>query len=435
MLAFAANRFVRRWRTTAIIILAIAIPLAFYGIVSPVNSEALGQLQAYSRYSAGYVVVDTGSYSSGQAPTVYISQQNISTIKGMNGVSQVYGILQIGSGLPVLKAVGGQWQGIGAIGKAYLQSNCTGPIPPPAPNIRYSELGANIVAFNTSAIPLTNLPYQVVTGRFPGVNETDAIAVNSQTQQCLGLSVGDAFTLSQEVTLGSGALQWYNATVHVVGIYTSAPSIGADIGGGQMPEGIMGVNAALTRYPFYAGRYSSAWVIVGNVNDVQQIGGQIQSTFPSFRASYPQNLVQKTIPLLEAAANSYSLVTYLALASAAVAIFAVKSIDFGRRRPEAGLLVSQGWKNGDLLKFELELSALQGIAGGFVALLLSYLLRDTVIGFIGFGNLLSGVQLQFFDYEIVFLVVMATAVLVCWLATSFAFVRTRKLTPVSLIRH
>ena len=425
MLAFAANRFVRRWQSTAIIVLAIAIPLAFYGIVSPVNSGALSQLQAYSRYSAGYVVVDTGWSYQGQAPAVFISDQNISTIRAMGGVGQVYGILQIGSVLELK----------GAIASTYYQSNCTGSIPPPPPGIKHIDLGAKIVAFNTSAISYTNLPYQIVAGRFPLMSETDAVAINSQTHQCLGLNLGDSFTLSQDVTLSSGANQWYNATLHVVGIYTSAPSIGTDIGGGQMPEGVMGLDAALTRYPFYAGRYSSAWVVASNVDEVDRVGSQIRSTFPSLRVSSPENLVQQTIPLLAAATASYSLVTYLALASAIVAIFAVKSIDFGRRRPEVGLLLSQGWKSSDWYKLELEVSALQALGGGFLALLLSYLLKDAVIGLVGFKGPLSTVQYQLFDYEIAFMVVMATAVLVCWLTTSIAYLRTRKLTPVSLIRR
>ena len=374
-------------------------------------------------------MADTGIGYSGMAPSVYISNQNISLMNAIGGVNAVYGMLRIGIMVPLQ----------GAIEANLEKSNCSqglGLLSNLPSGIKSVALGGSIIAFNTSAITQTALPYQIVYGRFPGVNETDAVAINIQTHQCLGLNLGDSISTYQDVSSSSSTKpQWENATLHVVGVYTTPPIIGPDVGTFQMPSGIMGLNAALTRFPIYSGRYSSAWVVVGDVRNVNGVGENIRATFPKLNVYYPSSLVQQTVNVLDVANETYNIITYLALISAVLVIFFVGIYDLQGRLPDLGLYTSQGWTKSSVLKYELQLSALSGVLGGVFAVVLSFVLGKSIAGMIGFQEISPTLTYQASYYALADATIVVVALAVSLLSSYVGLRRAMKRMPIELLRR
>lgn len=429
MLTFTAKSLARRWRRTAIIVLVMAVPLIVYGAVYPVGLASYSRLQAYSSFTAGYVIADTGITYSGGVPSVYISNQNISTMNAIGGVRDAYGILNVGIMVDLH----------GEVEANLEKSNCSqglGLFSNLPSGIKSIALGGSIIAFNTSAITQTALPYQIVSGRFPGMNETDAVAINTQTYQCLRLNPGDSISVYQAIySSNSTKPQWENATLHVVGVYTTPPIFGPDVGTSQMPSGIMGLNAALTRFPAYSGRYSSTWVVVSDVKDVNNVGDDIRGMFPKLHVYYPSSLVQQTANLLDIATETYNIITILALISAVLVIFFVGIYDLQGRLPDLGLYTSQGWTRSSVLKYELQLSALSGVLGGVFAVVLSFVLGKSIAGMFGFQEITPALTYQASYYALADATIMVVALAVSLFSSYVGLRRAMKRMPIELLRR
>lgn len=419
MLAYSAKRVASRWRSTSVIVVAIAIPLAVFGIVYPVNNIAFSELQNYSNYSFGYVVVSTNTYSNYPSNnTAYLTEQNLSSIRSIQGVEGVYGMTYIGAYIPLT----------GRLNQSYVQCEGKSYQRPPAGISQI--LGASILAVNTSVFSKSSLPYQIIEGRFPHQNETDAIAVNDITAKCLGLSIGDSYVIADSSPSG----QSFNATLRVVGIYETPSVTGTDIGGGLTGEGIMSLEPAIRIFPFWQGRYTLAWVVLANLNDVARVGSVVQGMFPNFGVYYPSSQLEQTLSLLKDASSSYNLVTYLALFSGIAAVATVRLLDIQSKKKEFGLYLSQGWKRKDILRYEIELSIFYGLMGSLLAIILSGLLRNIVTGMVGFSNVVSAEGPGFFSLVQTMSVMVIAAMTISLIVSLAIYRKVIASTPGTLIR-
>jgi len=419
MVAYKIRRVATRWRSPLVIVIAIAIPLTVFGIVYPVNNLVFSELQNYSNYSFGYVVVSTNTYSNYPSNNIaYLTEQNLSSIRSIQGVEGVYGMIHISAYIPL----------VGKLNQSYVQCEGKSYVSPPAGVSPI--LGAGILAVNTSVFSKSALPYQIIEGRFPYQNEIGAIALNDITAKCLGLSIGDSYVIASSSPNG----QSFNATIKVVGIYKTPSVAGPDTGEGLTGEGIMSLGPALRIFPFWQGRYTLAWIVLANLNDVARVGSYIQGMFPNFGVYYPFNQIDQTLRLLRDANSSYNLVTYLALFSCVGALTTVRLLESRSKKREFGLYLSQGWKMKDILRHEIELSMFYGLIGSLLAIVLSGLLRNVVTEMIGFSNVVSPEGLGLGSLEQTMFIIVIVAITTSLIVSLLIYRRVISSTPGTLIR-
>jgi len=196
----------------------------------------------------------------------------------------------------------------------------------------------------------------------------------------------------------------------------------------------MDLKEAIALFPAYQGLYSSAWISTSDLASVKATGRILQNMFPSYHVYYPQSLLEQSTQVLQAASNTYNLLSILAMASAMAATLTVRTLDFQSRKSELGVYLSQGWRTSDLIRHEIELSVVYGLIGGTIAILLGFLSRDSIIGLIGFGMSITQLSTNQGPYLLATVEVFAFALFFSLLVPIFNYSRLNKISPVRLFR-
>jgi ABC-type antimicrobial peptide transport system permease subunit len=411
MFLYSTHRLVRRWQWSAIVLVSIVVPFALFSVVFPVGNIALSQVQAYSRYSSSYVLVGTGVITSGP-PTgnSLITQKNVTYVRSIPQVESVFGAVNTGV-------------------STYVNGSQRESICPGIPQGYSCILGFSLTGLNTTVITRIAIPYQIVSGHFPTAKEGNAIAVDQRLSNQLNISVGDRLTFGQFVQTSGGASELQNVTAIVEGVYVAPPSDAfSELGA------IMDMDQFLLHYPAYRGLYSSLWVSVENPDSVQGVGQTLRGAFPNYQVYFPQSLIGQTVPLLRAASNTYSLISVITIALAAISTLSTRVLDYQSRRRELGLYLTQGWRNRDILNHEVWLGFEYGIIGAALALIVGFLIRGPTIGLIGFGEFAISLPIDTGTFALTTTIVVLAILILSLGASWLNYVRVRKLLPLQLLR-
>jgi ABC-type antimicrobial peptide transport system permease subunit len=369
----AVNTGIRkRWARTAIIILALALPLSVYGTAGPLYSSFQDRIQSYANFSGGYIAI-------WPKQTPFFSVSQLEPLRQVPHVTEVYGVLEAGIGLPLRGAL------------AQAQKSCGNPLAG-SPNASNIDLNLDIIAFNMTAAAHLLIPYQLVSGRLPFPNET-AIAVNQVSAPCFAIGLGSSVTGSDAdyyaPQLNASGMPTgppsnhppLNVTLPTVGVYSTVQLAG------NAGDAIMDLTTARVLFPDLKGLYSDAWITVDNVQNVPAVAQALQKMLPGFNVAYPGTFVQLTTSLLSAASNTTLIIVASSVVVSVGTILAVKGIDAQGRKREIGLLQTFGWTNPQILQYEISSSFIQGLVAGLMASVFAMLLGPTIAESAGLRDL------------------------------------------------
>lgn len=153
---------------TALIVLALALPLSVFGTMGPLYSSFQDKVQQYANFTGGYILI-------WPKHTLFPAHQ-LEQVRQVSHVTHVFGILEGDIGLPIK----------GALEEA--QKSCGNPFVGRS-NATKLQLVLQIIAFNMSAAAHLLVPYQLISGRYPLPDEME-IAINQVALPCLGISLG-----------------------------------------------------------------------------------------------------------------------------------------------------------------------------------------------------------------------------------------------------
>lgn len=416
----AARHGVRkRWARTAIIVLALALPLSVYGTAGPLYSSFQGRIQSYANFTGGYVEVWPK-----QTPFFLVSQ--LEPIRQVPHVTDVYGVLEASIDMPLTGAL------------AQAQKNCGNPFVG-SYNTTNMALALKIVAFNMTAAAHLLIPYQLVSGRLPLPNET-AIAVNQVSAPCLAIGLGtdvkgvDADYYSPQLNVSgmpttmTHTSKVLNVSLSTVGVYSTVQQAA-----GQ-GDAIMDLSTARTLFPDLNGLYSSAWVTVDNVQNVPAVAQELQKMLPGFNVAYPGTFVQLTTNLLLAASNTALIIVATSVAVSVGTIMVVKGIDAQGRKKEIGLLQTFGWTSMQILQYEVSSSLVQGLVAGLLATMFAILLGPTIAASAGLHDLAVSFGISESSHLLWYSTVILLSVAATTASSCIAISRLLRRAPSTLIR-
>lgn len=372
---------------------------------------ALSQLQSYSNYSTAYALVNTGSITSGNATGAqFISQQNVSVVRGLAGVNDVFGMTDTEV-------------------STYVREPLSKTVCPGLPQGYSCVFGFSVSGINTTVFSKIALPYEILKGHFPKTSEGDAIAIDQGLSDALNVSIGDNLVFGQFVQARNGSSELQNVTAAIVGVYAPPP-----LNAFSQLGSVMDINRFSYYFPAYRNLYSSIWVSIKSPDLVQQTGQALQSLFPHYQVYYPQSVIDKTVPLLRAASNTYALTSIVTLAAATLSIISVRILDYQSRKTELGLYIIQGWSPRDIFGYEMWLGLEYGAVGAGLALVLGLLSKESVINLIGFGQAPISVPTNSGVFYLAFMAVVAGSILLSFGMSLLDYSKIRKALPIQLIR-
>lgn len=271
------------------------------------------------------------------------------------------------------------------------QKNCGNPFEGSS-NVANVYVGMNVAAFNMAAAAHLLIPYQLVSGRLPLLNES-AIAVSQVSAPCLAIGLGskvsglDAGYYTPQVNVSgmptgpSNNHPPLNVTLTTVGTYSAVQQTGST------GDAIMDLTTARALFPDLDGMYSAAWITVDNVQNVPAVAQELQEMLPGFNVAFPGTFVQLTTNLLSSASSTALIIVAASAAVSVGTILAVKGMDAQSRKKEIGLLQSFGWTNGQILRYEISSALAQGLLAGVLASLLALYLGPTIATSAGLHDL------------------------------------------------
>lgn len=122
--------------------------------------------------------------------------------------------------------------------------------------------------------------------------------------------------------------------------------------------------------------YTSMWVKVGSLEDVELVGELIEEALPKALVSYDATAVKSAINLVNVTQSHYTLIGYSLLLLASAGLVLVRVLDVTKHKWEIGLLKTMGWSSSHVFKYVLYYSLYIGVLGFVLGIALSILLAN-----------------------------------------------------------
>ena len=136
------------------------------------------------------------------------------------------------------------------------------------------------------------------------------------------------------------------------------------------------VDNMLGELPIPENAYTSMWVKVGSLEDVELVAELIDEALPKALVSYDAAAVKSAIELVNVAQSHYALIGYSLLILASAGLVLVRVLDVTKHKWEIGLLKTMGWSSSNVFKYVLYYSLYIGVLGFILGIALSILLAN-----------------------------------------------------------
>lgn len=361
MFSFALKQvFQARRAWTLLLILIIGVATASFEVLSPIADSMSNQLESYTKFATGFIIMHGGAtvsvsyfnpfhYSPEDLPGDFpynitkalpFNEEEIANISIMEGVEVVYRIAIMSAAYIPTKE---QQEKMGN------------------PENSTVIWDTGLVGVEAEAALAGLLPYaNVEKGRFLRPRESDAVVVSNLLEKDWGFTVGDEIPL---IILNE------ERRFKIIGIYSGLLPTAMDPGFTAVMD--LDELFRLLNVDPSDGRYNALLIKVGEPSLAQSIVNALREEYPMAQVHYQFAFAETSIELLSSTVNTYDLILNLFLVVSAAIIILIRLIDLLRHRRELGLYMGVGWRERDILSYMLWQSAIIGLIGATVGILLT----------------------------------------------------------------
>ena len=256
--------------------------------------------------------------------------------------------------------------------------------------------GAPLLEFSARAVGIdlrraTSLPLTVVSGRIPGANSVDEVAVTpgwlerlhlprTKADQVIGdevqMAAGRAFDEGDRFSRIRG--RWLR--LRIVGV------VAQEAGDGELLLPIRQVQAARAwtlagvgesqRFGVDPSPYNGAFVVAQGIDNVSKVRTQI--TAIGYSTSAPENLIASVRRYLQVVEIVLTAIGAIALVIAAIGITNALLASVRERKREIGVLKAIGARDRDVLRVFLLEAGVVGLAGGVIGTAVGWVIARVV---------------------------------------------------------
>ena len=365
MFSFALRQVFRTRRAwTLLLILMIGVTIASFEVLSPVADSMSNQLESYTEFATGFVTMwggatvgvgyfnpfhyspedILGDFSFNITKALPFSEEDIANITSMEGVEAVYrAAIMSAAYIPTKEQQEKMFPDI-EIPENFTVAWDTGLV------------GVEAEAALAGLLPYAN----VEKGRFVRPGESDAVVVSTHLEKDYGFTVGDEIPL----------MIWNESRrFRIVGVYSGLLPTAMDPGFTAVMD--LDELFRLLDVGPSDGRYNALFIKVGDPSLAQSIVYALREEYPMAQAHFQFAFAETALELLSSTVNTYDLIRNLLLIVSAATIILIRLIDLLRHRRELGLYMGIGWRERDILSYMLWQSAIIGLIGATVGILLT----------------------------------------------------------------
>jgi len=348
------------------LILMIGVATASFEVLAPIADSMSNQLESYTKFATGFVTMWGGGtvgvdfwnpfhFSPEDIPgstfnitkSLPFDEKDIANMSSMEGVETVYRTAIMAAAYTPTKEQ-----------REKMHERF--------PDIERREDATGtwdtcLVCVEAEAALAGLLPYaNVEKGRFLRPGETDAVVVSTILEKEWGFTVGDEIPL----------IIWNDEhRFKIVGVYSGLLPTAMDFGF----TAVMELDELFTFLDVDPsdGRFNALFIKVGEPSLAQPIVKALREEYPTAQVHYEFAFIETSMELLSSTLNTYDLIRNLLLLVSAATIILIRLIDLLRHRRELGLYMGIGWRERDILSYMLWQSAIIGLIGATVGILLT----------------------------------------------------------------
>lgn len=421
MFLYAFKRaFQTRRIWTLSLILLIGLSISTYEIVAPLTNSISDQLDSYSRYASGFVIVWGGgsfdiSYGLNFSSLHSIEQTpfdegDISDIYEIEGVKAIYRTLITSTNYQLTEE---------------QQRRLREEFPYHIGNATNILLDVALIGIELESTRAGLLPYSnIERGRFLEETDRGMVVVSNLLEKDFG------FTIETEVSV---PILGVEHSFRVVGIYSGLLPSGLDPGDTM----IMSLDELLgyLMIPSSESRYNVLLVGIDDPSHAMRIVDVLRANYPGVQAHYEYARAQSYLELLNKNLRTSVLIQNTLQIVLAAIIVLVRVVDLSRNRMEFGIYTAVGWRENDLIFFLLCQSVIMSILGSAVGVVLVFSVGKIMLR--AFGPLAVGqtsISYNIPDYQLL-LHAPIIAIALSTITFLIGYLWFRRLTPLMLLEE
>ncbi len=366
MFSFALKQVFRSRRAwTLLLILMIGVATASFEVLTPIADSMSNQLESYTKFATGFIMMWGGATVGVDVSNPFyhypedfnitkalpFNEEDIANISSREGVEVVYRIaIMSTTHIPTKEQQ-----------EKTLEEYRSRGILENLPENATVMWGAGLVGVEAEAARVGLLPYaNVEKGRFLQPRESDAVVVSNLLERDWGFTVDDEIPLR---------ILNEEHMFKIVGVYSGLLPTAMDPGF----TAVMDLDELFRLLDVDPSdrRYNTLLIKVEEPSLAQSIVNALREEYPMAQVHYQFAFAETSIELLSSTVNTYDLIRNLLLVVSAATIILIRLIDLLRHRRELGLYMGIGWRERDILSYMLWQSAIIGLLGATVGILLT----------------------------------------------------------------